>query len=129
MTRMVSRSLPPTNFGHLEEYDQQLVRLGMLAERYFTDDPNTSIVKLRQLAEVLAQDVASRVGSFTSAEESQFDLVRRLQDEGIFPRKIAQLLSEIRSTVNAATHSIRTDHGTALSSFLLSSLAFVFTGH
>jgi type I restriction enzyme R subunit len=126
---MVSRSLPPTNFGHLEEYDQQLVRLGMLAERYFTDDPNTSIVKLRQLAEVLAQDVASRVGSFTSAEESQFDLVRRLQDEGIFPRKIAQLLSEIRSTVNAATHSIRTDHGTALSSFLLSSLAFVFTGH
>ena len=119
MTPMSSHSLPPTNFGHLEEYDQQLVRLGMLAEKYFTDDPNTSILKLRQLAEVLAQHVASRVGSFTSAEESQFDLVRRLQDEGILPREIAQLFSEIRRAGNAASHAIRGDHGTALSSLKL----------
>jgi type I restriction enzyme R subunit len=25
----------PSNFGHLKAHDQQLVRLGMLAERYF----------------------------------------------------------------------------------------------
>jgi type I restriction enzyme R subunit len=28
------------NFGFLEIHDSQLVRLGALAERYFTDDPN-----------------------------------------------------------------------------------------
>ena len=30
-----------SNFAHLQEHDAQLLRLGMLAERYFPDDPNT----------------------------------------------------------------------------------------
>jgi type I restriction enzyme R subunit len=29
-------------FGFLAEHDEQLMRLGMLAERYFPEDPNTS---------------------------------------------------------------------------------------
>ena len=43
-----------TNFAHLEEHDQLLVHLGMLAEKYFTDDPNTCILKLRQFGEALS---------------------------------------------------------------------------
>lgn len=43
-----------TNFGDLKAHDEQLVRFGMLAERYFPDDPNTCLLKLRQLAEALA---------------------------------------------------------------------------
>lgn len=38
-----------SNFAHLRAHDEQLVRLGMLAERYFSDDPNTCLLKLRQL--------------------------------------------------------------------------------
>jgi hypothetical protein len=38
-----------TNFGFLETHDPQLVRLGRLAERYFPEGPNTSLLKLRQL--------------------------------------------------------------------------------
>jgi len=34
----------------------------MLAERYFAEDPNTCLLKLRQLAEVMTQIVASHVG-------------------------------------------------------------------
>ena len=41
-----------TNFAQLQEHDEQLLRLGMLAERYFPDDPNTCLLKLRQFAEV-----------------------------------------------------------------------------
>jgi len=52
----------------------------------------------------------------TSTEESQFDLIRRLREEGIFPREVAQLFDEIRRAGNAASHAIRGDHGTALSS-------------
>ena len=37
------------NFAHLRPYDEQLFRLGSLAERYFPDDPNTSLLKLRRL--------------------------------------------------------------------------------
>ena len=62
---------PRTNYGHLEQHDAQLVRLGLLAERYFPDDPNTSILKLRQLTEVLAQLVAAKVGLYTSPEEAE----------------------------------------------------------
>ena len=105
-----------SNFVHLEEHDQLLVQLGMLAERYFTDDPNTCVLKLRQLGEALAQHVASRVGLLTSTEESQFDLIRKLQDEGILPREVAQLFDEIRRAGNAASHAVTGDHGTALSS-------------
>ena len=34
------------NFGFLAKHDAQLARLGALAERYFGDDPNTSLMKL-----------------------------------------------------------------------------------
>ncbi len=67
-------TLPPTNFAFLDQHDAQLVRLGMLAERCFPDDPNTSLLKLRQYGELLAQLVAARVGEFGSTEEAQFDL-------------------------------------------------------
>ncbi|MCG5052213.1 MAG: hypothetical protein KA712_04570 [Myxococcales bacterium] len=79
---MATRESPRTNFAHLEQHDEQLVRLGMLAERYFADDPNTALLKLRQLAELLAQLVAAKVGLYTSREEAQYDLLRRLQDQG-----------------------------------------------
>lgn len=111
---MAKREPSRTNFAHLEAHDEQLVRLGMLAERYFADDPNTALLKLRQLAELLAQLVAAKVGQYTSREEAQYDLLRRLQDQGILPREIAQLFGEVRRVGNAANHAIAGDHRTAL---------------
>jgi len=113
--RNAERHLPLSNFACLEEHDTQLTRLGILAERYFAEDPNTCLLKLRQLAELLAQLVATRVGLYTSHEEAQFDLLRRLQDEGILPREIAQLFGEVRRAGNAANHAVSGDHRTALS--------------
>lgn len=49
-----------SNFTFLKGHDERLVALGALAERYFKDDPSTSIVKLRQFAELLAKTVAAR---------------------------------------------------------------------
>ena len=42
-------SMQQSNFTHLRAHDEQLVRLGLLAERYFAEDPNTCLLKLRQL--------------------------------------------------------------------------------
>lgn len=103
-----------SNFAHLAVHDEQLVRLGLLAERYFAEDPNTSLLKMRQLGELLAQLVATRVGLYTSRDEGQYDLLRRLQDQGILPREVAQLFSEVRRAGNAASHAIIGDHRTAL---------------
>ncbi len=104
-----------SNFAHLQAHDEQLVRLGMLAERYFAEDPNTCLLKLRQLAELLTQMVASRVGLYADAEEKQVDLLRRLQDHGILPREVASLFTQVRRAGNAANHRLDGDHRTALS--------------
>ena len=104
-----------TNFAHLEQHDEQLLSLGMLAEKYFAEDPNTCLLKLRQLSELLAQLVAARTGQLVAPEESQFDLLRRLQDSGILTREIAQLFGEVRRTGNAANHTLEGDHRGALS--------------
>ncbi|MFO1494774.1 MAG: type I restriction-modification system endonuclease [Lysobacterales bacterium] len=104
----------PSNFAHLKVHDEQLVRLGMLAERYFADDPNTCLLKLRQLAELLAQLLASKVGLYVSSEETQVDLLRRLQLQGIVPREVGDLFHEVRKVGNDANHRLYGDHRSAL---------------
>ncbi len=108
-----------SNFAILEQHDQQLLRLGMLAERYFAEDPNTCLLKLRQLAELLAQMLAARTGQYTSSEENQFDLLRRLQDSGVLPREVFQIFSEIRRAGNTANHALTDDHRSALTTLKL----------
>lgn len=108
-----------SNFSVLSQHDEQLLRLGMLAEKYFADDPNTCLLKLRQLTESLAQLLAARTGLFISAEETQYDLLRRLQDNGVLPREVYQMFNEVRRSGNAASHSLSGDHRSALSSLKL----------
>jgi type I restriction enzyme R subunit len=111
---MKSRPSLSSNFAHLQTHDGQLLRLGMLAERYFADDPNTCLLKLRQLAELIAQLVASNVGIFDRPDDGQYEPLFRLHDHGIFPAEIYQLFGEVRRTGNAANHGLTGDHRTAL---------------
>ena len=102
------------NFQFLAAYDPQFVRLGTLAERYFRDDPNTCLIKLRQFGELLAQEVAARVGFFASADEPQSDLLRRLKAERAVPPQAMDLFHQIRVTGNQAAHARAGDHSQAL---------------
>ena len=102
------------NFAHLRPYDEQLFRLGSLAERYFPEDPNTSLLKLRQLGEWLAQQVASRFGVELRQEETQQQLLRRLESEGVLEREVAELFHGLRRKGNLANHDLHGDHATAL---------------
>ncbi|MEA2961572.1 MAG: type restriction enzyme subunit [Alphaproteobacteria bacterium] len=68
---MTNPPIQTANFGFLAKHDAQLARLGALAERYFGDDPNTSLMKLRQFAELLAQLTAAKTGQLTKPDESQ----------------------------------------------------------
>ncbi len=102
------------NFLHLRGYDEQLFRLGSLAERYFPEDPNTTLLKLRQLAELLAQQVAARFGVEIRVEETQQQLLRRLEWEGVLEREVAELFHGVRRKGNLANHDLHGDHATAL---------------
>jgi type I restriction enzyme R subunit len=102
------------NFEFLALYSPQLTRLGGLAERYFKDDPNTCLIKLRQFGEVLAQLTAAKAGLFTSPDEQQTDLLRRLKFERIIPNEVADLFRQIRLSGNRPTHTDTGTHAEAL---------------
>jgi type I restriction enzyme R subunit len=101
------------NFAFLETYDPQLVRLAGLAERYFPDDANGCLVKLRMFGELLATIVAARFG-LMEAEESQADRLRRFRDRGALPSQVLDLFHHIRIAGNDALHDFSDEHRTAL---------------
>lgn len=102
------------NFAFLVAHDRLLDQLGALAERYFAHDPSTSLLKLRQFGEVLAQRTAARTGLYASTDENQAELLVRLRDRGYLPREIAGLFHGLRKAGSAAMHEIRGDHREAL---------------
>ena len=102
------------NFAFLAAHDDQLVRLGALAERYFADDPSTALIKLRQLGEVLAQITAAYAGLLTVPDESQADRLRRLRADGVLPREVGDLFHQLRVSGNRAAHQSVGDHAEAL---------------
>lgn len=104
------------NFGFLGKHEPQLERLGALAERYFREDPNTCLIKLRQFSELLAQLLAAKAGLYTSADEAQSDLLRRLRFDRVLPREVGELFHQIRISGNKATHADAGDHNEALTS-------------
>jgi type I restriction enzyme, R subunit len=107
---MAAQRLPPSNFAQLQEYDDPLAHLGTLAEKYLADDPNTSLIKMRQFAELLAQTTAAQMGLYQSeAHESQYELLRRLREEGVFSQEIYLLFGEIRRAGNEASHALQGD--------------------
>lgn len=94
-----------SNFDMLRACEEPLWRLGALAERYFAEDPNTSLFRLRKLSELLAQSLAARTGPYTNPEESQYELIRRLQGEGGLPKEVKQVLDPIRAKPKSSAAS------------------------
>jgi type I restriction enzyme, R subunit len=106
---------PSPNFGFIAQHDEQLARLGALAERYFTDDPNTCLLKLRQYGEYLLQLLAARVRMYDIEGERQIDLMRRLRDKGVLKPKVYDLFDELRRAGNDANHAFGGNQRVALS--------------
>jgi type I restriction enzyme R subunit len=98
------------NFRFMRTHEPQFDRLGALAERYFRDDPNTCLIKLRQLGELLGQEVAARVGLYTAPEESQANLLRRLEVERAVPPQAMDLFHQIRMHGSRANLGLKPDN-------------------
>ncbi len=100
-----SMALPPSlNFAFLAEHDPLLPRLGALAERNLGDDPNTTLLKLRQMTELLAVITARYLGVPDDPEDSQFVRLDRLERARGLPRRIADLFHALRRIGNDASH-------------------------
>ena len=108
-----------SNFAFLEPHDEQLVRLGMLAERYFSDDPVTSLIKTRQFGELLAKHIAANLGLLEDPEITQHELLGQLNGNRVVGREVISLFHEIRKTGNRAAHELEGNHRTALNNLKL----------
>jgi type I restriction enzyme R subunit len=91
-----------SNFGFLFDHDPKLVQLGAFAERYFRDDPPTCLIKVRQLAELVAKLIAAHHALF--AKDRETFRLRRLHYDRIIPREVNDIFHKLRILGNAAAH-------------------------
>lgn len=110
----MTSSYPPSNFGFLAEHDALFVELTASAERAFASDPNTTLIKLRQLGEALAQHMAAMSGVEFDDQTSQADLLYRLNRELRLEPQVKELFHTLRIEGNKATHRFRTLHKEAM---------------
>lgn len=112
---IVTQTSPSSgNFAFLAEHDALFVELATAAERAFSSDPNTTLIKLRQLGEALAQHLAALSGIEFDQQTSQSDLLCRLQRELRLEPQIKELFHTLRVEGNKATHQFRTRHKEAM---------------
>ncbi len=103
-----------SNFHFLQEHDPIFLQLALAAENTFSSDPNTTLIKLRQLGEALAQDLAARCGIEFNDTTSQADLLFKLNREIHLDPHIRDLFHTLRIEGNRATHQFKTQHKEAL---------------
>ncbi|POZ16498.1 type I restriction-modification system endonuclease [Lelliottia aquatilis] len=104
----------PTNFDFLAEHDPLFVKITTTAEQLFSSDPNTTLMKLRQFGEALAQNIAVRLNISQDDHPTQQELLYRLDRELQLDPAIRQLFHTLRIEGNKATHRFQTKHREAL---------------
>lgn len=105
---------PSSNFEFLKEHDPVFYQLGSAAESSFSSDPNTTLLKLRQLAEAMAQDLAARVGIQFDETTKQADLLFKLNRTIRLDPTIKDLFHTLRIEGNKANHQFKTLHKDAM---------------
>ncbi len=107
------------NFQFLEEHDAVFLQLAVAAEQAYFSDPNTTLIKLRQLGEALAQNIAARCGIDFNDQTSQADLLYKVNRELRLDPEIRNLFHTLRIEGNKATHQFQTRHGEAMNGLKL----------
>ena len=103
-----------SNFYFLKDHDPILLELAQGAERAFAGDPNTTLVKLRQLSEALAQDIAMRCGIAAQPQTTQAELLYLVGRELSLEPIVMNLFHGLRKAGNQAVHQFKTRHKEAL---------------
>lgn len=108
-----------SNFGFLAEHDPLFVELALSAERAFASDPNTTLIKLRQLGEALAQHLAALAGIPFDEQTTQADLLYKINRELKLEQVVMGLFHTLRVEGNRATHQFKTQHKEAINGLVV----------
>ena len=115
-----------SNFEFLAAQDERFARLGALAERYFFDDAPSTLIKLRQLGEFIAKDIAARHGLLPSNAVTFDETLRTLKLRSILPREIADLFFHLKRLGNVAVHENSGTTAQALSALKIARAAAIW---
>lgn len=102
------------NFEFLSEHSAIYLQLMRTAEAVFVSDPNTTLIKIRQLGEALAQDLATRYGINFDKQTTQVELLKRLNSANLLDSNVRNLFHLVRMAGNEAAHEFQTRHREAL---------------
>jgi type I restriction enzyme R subunit len=109
-----------SNFYFLEDHDPVFFQLASSAEQFFAADPNTAIVKLRQFAEALAKDIASRFNIPSYSYSNQNELIYQIDRKINLDPRIKDIFHKLRKDGNKAVHEFTFgDHRQALTALRL----------
>jgi type I restriction enzyme R subunit len=115
-----------SNFDFLIEHGELLVQLASAAEHAFAGDPNTTLIKLRQLGEAIAQHIAALSGIEFDEQTTQADLLYRLNRELLLEPTVRELFHFLRIEGNKATHQFTTRHKEAMDGLKVARLLAVW---
>lgn len=102
------------NFAFLAAHDPVLLRLASTAEQVFAADPNTTLIKLRQLGEAIAQGLAAQAGIAFDGTTTQLELIQQLSRHLDLDADIRSLFHTLRVEGNRATHGFVTQYREAM---------------
>lgn len=109
-----------SNFDFLKKHQEWLYKLAESAELNFSSDPNTSLIKIRQLGEAIAQSIAARIGVESGNNVKQIDLLRDLDYNLRLDDNVRDAFHTIRKLGNTATHKFdSTSHRDALKAIMV----------
>ncbi|HBO43747.1 MAG TPA: hypothetical protein DD670_07415 [Planctomycetaceae bacterium] len=113
----MDKQLESRNFEFLRTDHPLLVEYALRAELNAYSDPNTSLIKTRQVAECMARSIACRAGMDCS--DNEFDAVLGLlRRQDIVPRHVLEHLEHTQRFGNAAAHKHLSDPRTALQALI-----------
>ena len=113
------------NFAFLKDRWPILANLGEMAEKNLHPDPNTTLIKLRLFAEMLAKFILAFENMQDTQDNNQNSRLRLLKQAEIVPVEMLNIFHTIRSLGNKATHEA---YGTSREAGTLLSLAYRLGG-
>lgn len=95
-----------SNFEFLKDVEPHvLYRIAYLAETYLYSDPNGCLMKLRQFAEVMVNEIFQIEHIALPYDNNQANRISVLKREGIIEHQLGSILNQLRQRGNEAAHA------------------------
>jgi len=108
-----------SNFLFLKQHEPIFFQLASSAEQFFRVDPNTTLIKMRQLSEAFAKEIASQLNIAPYTYKNQNELLYAIDRQLSLDPIVKDLFHTLRKAGNKAVHEYQTDHKQALDALRL----------